>query len=165
VGLGDRLAGQDPVEGVAQQRAGHRLAVAGGAVVEGAAVGEPAVGVVDEQVGGAHGPVVGRDLLALVQQVGEAEAGPAGLLGHAGRAVLGVGVEVVAVDGDRGQVPGGVVGHHLAEPALHVAHIRAVVAQEHHQQRTPVQVGELHGGPVERRQLEVVGRGAERHHE
>src|SRR4029453_14856898 len=44
VGLGDRLALEDPVEGVAQQGAGDRIAVAGGAVVEGAPAGGPADG-------------------------------------------------------------------------------------------------------------------------
>src|SRR5215218_4359585 len=76
VRLGHRLAVQDQVEGAAEQGPGDRLAVAGGAVVEGAPVGEAALGIVDEQVGGAHGPVGGRDLLGLVEQVGEAEAGP-----------------------------------------------------------------------------------------
>src|SRR5215207_9027464 len=79
VRFGYCLAGEDEVDRLVEQLPGDRLAVAGGRVVEGAAIGELAIGVVQEEVWCAGRAVRPANLLLGVDEVREREPRPVGL--------------------------------------------------------------------------------------
>ena len=96
--FGHRFAGEHLYDCGVQQVPGHRLAVAWRGFVERAAVGQPALSVVQEEVGRAGGVVGTTDLLVVVDQVREDLAGTLGLLGQALGSVVRIGIDVVGTD-------------------------------------------------------------------
>src|ERR1700677_2866100 len=98
--FGNGFAGERQVDSGAQMFAGDRDAVAGSALVKLAAVGEATIGVEQEKVRGAGGFVSVGDGLRFIIKVGKFEAERLRLLFESCRAVGGVGVCVVAADGD-----------------------------------------------------------------
>lgn len=73
MGLGHRQARQHLLHGGPEPGSGDRAAVAGRRVVEGAAVDEPVIRVVQEEVRGAGGPVGEGGPLSGVEQIGKSQ--------------------------------------------------------------------------------------------
>ena len=164
--FGHRLGTEHEIDGGAKRAAivGHVVGRAG--AIHLAPVGELAVGAVKEEVRRARRTVGLRHLLCLIDQVREIEACPPRLLGQVRRIIVWVPGRVVAADPDRGEAGARVVGDQLAETALDVPHIRAVVGEEDHEQRGCVsEVPERDRVAADRRELEVGSGCAERHHE
>jgi hypothetical protein len=139
---GNRLARQHSLDGPVEVIAGDWLVVARPTRVKLASVGQLAVLIEEEQIRCAGGPERASDLLGLIQQVREA---PPVLLGE-GRHVLGpvlrVGGGVVGVDRQHGQTLVHPLTGPLPECRPDVDDVRAVVADEGHQQaRGPGHVG------------------------
>ncbi len=129
-----RAAVEHGVDRGAQVLAGHRDPVARPAAVELPAVGEPAPGVVEEEVGRARGAERPGHLLRLVEQVREPVARQPGLLGEALGGVLRVRGRVVRADRDHREVRVRVVVRQPRDAVADVLDVGAVAAEEHHQQ-------------------------------
>jgi hypothetical protein len=163
--LGDRRAGKDGIEGCPEVVPAHRDVVARAGAVELAPVGEPAISAEEEEVRRAGGVMGPRRLLRLVVQVRDREAHGGRHLGHLRGAVLGDLRDVVAADRDNPHTPclvlPGEPDHFLSD----VLDVRAVVAQEHDEQRgagreiVPRDQASRGVG-----QVEVRGGGAQREH-
>jgi len=164
VRFGHRRAGEHLLDCGVQQVTGHRLTVAWRGFVERAPVGQPAPSVVQEEVGRAGGVVGTTDLLVVIDQVRKDPARAPGLLGQALGSVVRIGFDVVATDPHDGQARE--LREYLAQLGLDVTHVRAVIAQEHDQQRTCR--GELvapDGGTRQVREGEIGRWRAERDHQ
>src|SRR5690606_38915338 len=162
---GHRRTREQRVDRRPQLVPGDGHVAAGPAAVEAAPVGEAALAVEEEEVGGARRAVGAGHLLGLVHQVRERVPGPFRLPGHVLGRVVGVLVPVVALHADHREpalLPlGAAPGEHRAD----VLHVRAVVADEHHQHARGVrEVAERVHRAAGIRQREVRRRGAERHH-
>ena len=138
----------------------------GPAVVELTAVDETPVSVEEEEVRRTRGVVGLRNLLRLIEQIREGVAGFAGFLGEARGGVLRVGLGVVRADRDDREAGVHVIPTELCDPGPHVSHVRAVAADEHHQERRSVRgVGELQGVARDDIGKREVGRfGSQRQH-
>ncbi len=127
--------------------------------VELAAILQLQIGVEAEKIGRADCAVGLGHGLRFVMQVGKTEAVLRGEQLHIVEGVFGIGAHVVAVDGHRmhaqgAQLPG--IAHHAVGHGLH---IRAVIADEHHQQSLgAAQFGQGMAASVDAGQVEI-GRG------
>jgi len=165
VRFGHGLAGQHEFDRFAQGRAGDRATGARTAAVELPAPGETPVGVVEEEVRRAGAAVRLGDLLRRVDQIGKREAGARGLVPQVVGVIVGVPVDVVAADADRGEAMPRQFLEERAQGGLDVLHVGTVIGQEHHEQGRRVgEVLEGDGPPVERRQAEVRRGRPEGHH-
>jgi len=130
----DGLAREHGVERGAQVGAGRRVATRA-ARVELPPIDQPPRAVEEEEVRRARRRVGLRGRLALVAADREGEA----LLGrhrlHAVGPVVGMGRGVVGADGHHAHASGSVVAPQPRQLRLHVLHVGAVAADEHHEQR------------------------------
>ncbi len=115
--------------------AGDRDRVAGAAVVQLPSVEELAIPVEQEQVGRAGRFVRLGDFLGLVKEERKLPALLNGEPLHVLGPVLRVALDAVGVDGHDRQPLGHVIGSHTPELVSDVDDERAVVADEHHEQR------------------------------
>jgi hypothetical protein len=97
-------------------------------------IGETAAAVEQVEIGCAGGVVGARHVLRRVDQIVEREAELLRVGLHLLGAVLGISVGVIGVDRDDREAFLLVLARELGECLLHVLHVRAMVAPEHHEQ-------------------------------
>jgi hypothetical protein len=129
------VSGEHGVRGRAQVRTGHGRFAVGPAAVELAAIRETAVAIEQVELRRARGAKRFRDFLRFVVQIGIGEAAFAREPGHFGGGIGGMARHVVRADRHRRQALALIFGRELREAVQEVLDVRAVVANEGHEQR------------------------------
>ena len=132
---GRRTPGEHRGGGGAQIGAGHGLPVAGPAVVELAAIREPAIRVEEKEIGRAGRAVRLGHGLCFIDQVGEVVAQLGGFGPHPVGPVLRIRDRIVRVDRDDRESERPVLARKARELTANVLHERAVAADERNEQR------------------------------
>lgn len=132
---GDRLSVHECVERGAKVFAGDWNSVARSAGVQLAAIRETMIAVEEKEIRRAGGAIRLGHRLGFIVEIGEVISGIARFVFHLRRAVIGIMGCVVGADGDDADAACRIITSDVREFGADVFHERAMVADEHDEQR------------------------------